>query len=84
MEIIDFFDKLPKDEFTLSEWAQYCHDHPEFLTINRKEDKKSKVDKDKKEAKFVKKLVMSIRQGIDNIKDIVTPLEILTNIWANV
>jgi hypothetical protein len=77
VEIIDFFDKLPKDEFTLSEWAQYCHDHPEFLTINRKEDKKSKVDKDKKEAKFVKKLVMSIRQGIDNIKDIVTPLEIL-------
>ena len=74
VEIIDFFDKLPKDEFTLSEWAQYCHDHPEFLTINRKEEKISKVDKNKKEAKLVKKLVMSIKQGIDNIKDIVTPL----------
>jgi hypothetical protein len=78
VELIDFFDELPKDTFTLAEWAQYCHDHPEFLTINRKEDKKmSFAKKQKKQEKLVKKLVMSIRQGIDNIKDIVTPLEIL-------
>jgi hypothetical protein len=68
---------LPKDEFTLQEWAQYCHDHPEFLTINRREDKKKIWGKKTKEDISVKKLVMSIRQGIENIKDIVTPLEIL-------
>ncbi|MFO0005584.1 MAG: hypothetical protein ACK559_31100, partial [bacterium] len=67
------------EEFTLAEWAQYCQDHPEFLTINRKEIKqKSLVNKKvKNEEVTVKNLVMSIRQGIENIRDIVTPLDIL-------
>ncbi len=44
--VLDFFEHLPKEEFTLAEWAQYCQDHPEFLTINRKEIKqKSSVNK---------------------------------------
>jgi hypothetical protein len=34
IEIHDFYDKLPKDEFTLQEWAKYCEEHPEYLTIN--------------------------------------------------
>ena len=44
-EILDFFDELPQEEFTLAEWAQYCHDHPKFLSINRKEDKKKEYSK---------------------------------------
>jgi hypothetical protein len=77
--VLDFFDELPKEEFTLSEWAQYCQDHPEFLTINRKEDKKRVYTKkaNPTEEATIKKLVLSIRQGLENIKDIVTPLEIL-------
>jgi hypothetical protein len=77
--VLDFFDDLPKEEFTLSEWAQYCQDHPEFLTINRKEDKKRVFTKKSNptEEATIKKLVLSIRQGLENIKDIVTPLEIL-------
>jgi hypothetical protein len=77
--VLDFFDELPKEEFTLSEWAQYCQDHPEFLTINRKEDKKRVYAKkmNPTEEATIQKLVLSIRQGLENIKDIVTPLEIL-------
>ena len=77
--VLDFFDELPKEEFTLSEWAQYCQDHPEFLTINRKEDKKRVYTKkmNPTEEATIQKLVLSIRQGLENIKDIVTPLEIL-------
>ena len=103
---------LPKEEFTLQEWAQYCYEHPEYLTINRKEVKRKISSKtksspmsitfvrskrkdeyqksslsqkhsisnhrsEKLKKNFVKYLVMSIRQGIENIKDIVTPLDIL-------
>jgi hypothetical protein len=78
-QVLDFFDELPKEEFTLSEWAQYCQDHPEFMTINRKEDKKRVFTKKSNptEEATIKKIVLSIRQGLENIKDIVTPLEIL-------
>jgi hypothetical protein len=49
------------------------------LTINRKEDKKRIYTKKSNptEEATIKKLVLSIRQGLENIKDIVTPLEIL-------
>ena len=33
LDIVDFYDKLPKHEFTLQEWVKYCADHPEYLTI---------------------------------------------------
>ena len=82
--VLDFIDDLPKDTFTLQEWAQYCHEHPEYLSINKKEVKKksfpyekASYKSQKETADFVKHLAMSIRQGIENIKDIVTPLDIL-------
>jgi hypothetical protein len=34
VHIKDFYDKLPKPEFTLQEWATYCAKHPEYLTVN--------------------------------------------------
>jgi hypothetical protein len=30
----DFYDKLPKEEFTLTEWAQFCRENPHYLSIN--------------------------------------------------
>jgi hypothetical protein len=32
-QILDFVDHLPKEEFTLKEWAQYCADNPQYLTV---------------------------------------------------
>ncbi len=34
IEVQDFYQKLPKNEFTLQEWVKFCADHPEYLTIN--------------------------------------------------
>ena len=34
IEVQDFYDQLPKNEFTLQEWTKFCADHPEYLTIN--------------------------------------------------
>jgi hypothetical protein len=33
VKIEDFFDKLPKVEYTLQEWAHFCEKNPQFLTI---------------------------------------------------
>jgi transposase InsO family protein len=62
IEVSDFYDKLPKSTFTLAEWAQFCADNPNYLTVNTEP---------------VKQLVFSIHQGLANIKDVVTPIEIL-------
>ena len=78
--VLDFYDDLPKTNFTLKEWVKFCEQHPEYLTINEKEPKQktySKTAKSVKNSKEVQNLIMSIRQGIENIKDIVTPLDII-------
>ncbi len=61
--IDNFFAKLPKHDFTLIEWAQYCEDHPEYLTINNPPP--------------VPTITMAITRGIDNVTDITTPVTIL-------
>ena len=60
--VSDFYDDLPKTTFTLAEWAQFCADNPNYLTVN---------------SEPVKNLVLSIHQGLTNITDVVTPIEIL-------
>jgi hypothetical protein len=37
IEISDFYDKLPKHDFTLEEWADFCVQNPQYLTVNKKE-----------------------------------------------
>jgi hypothetical protein len=32
IEVKDFYDKLPKIEYSLREWAQFCQDNPQYLT----------------------------------------------------
>ena len=33
LEIKDFYDALPKHDFTLKEWVKFCSDNPQYLTI---------------------------------------------------
>ncbi len=65
VQISDFYDELPKPEFTLAEWIEFVEKHPEYLTINR-------TDKPSEQS-----TIMAITSGLSNVKDVVTPLEIL-------
>ena len=76
-------DHLPKQEFTLKEWAQYCADNPQYLTVT---DTKTVTDmlinQDKAisyvdEEALVKSTVLAIHQGLANVTDIITPLDII-------
>jgi len=67
IEISDFYDKLPKVEFTLTEWINFVEDHPEYLTINTPD------------SQSLKNVALAINKGLDNVKNVVTPLQILKN-----
>jgi hypothetical protein len=58
----DFYDKLPQQEFTLSEWTKFCSDNPQYLTVNHPN---------------VNYITMSLNKGIENLKDLTGPLDIL-------
>ena len=61
IKIEDFRYNLPKDTFTLAEWAQFCHDNPQYLSVNDAPDLEAKV--------------LAILRGLD--KEIMTLIEIL-------
>jgi len=63
VKIEEFVDKLPKLDFSLQEWTEYCTANPQYLTINQ--------------TPTVMQITKSINRGIDNIRDIVSPLDIL-------
>ena len=63
--IANFHKDLPKLEFTLPEWIDYVDSHPEYLMINAPSPQ------------AVKTIALQITAGLDNIKAVVTPLEIL-------
>ena len=65
ISIANFHHELPKLEFTLSEWIDYVDSHPEYLMINAPNPQK------------VKTMALQITAGLDNVKSVVTPLEIL-------
>jgi hypothetical protein len=65
IEIKDFHAELPKHDFTLLEWINFVQQSPQYLTVNNPEKLPFKT------------LAMSIAHGLDNIKDVLTPLEIL-------
>jgi hypothetical protein len=62
IEIVDFYDKLPKEEFTLAEWAQFCIENPQYLTINSFQ---------------VNMLTSTLTKGINNIQNYTVPIETL-------
>jgi hypothetical protein len=35
VDVKDFYDELPKKDFTLTEWIKFCADHPEYLIVNK-------------------------------------------------
>jgi len=63
IKIEDFYDMLPKRDFTLAEWDAFCQNNPEYLTVN--------------DGPTVLQISKALSAGIDNIRDVVTPLEIL-------
>ena len=63
--IEDFFPKLPQLNFSLVEWSNFVENHPEYLTINDQPP----------EVKLTH--VLSVNAGLENVKAISTPLEIL-------
>jgi RNase H-like domain found in reverse transcriptase/Integrase zinc binding domain len=62
IEIQDFYDKLPQETFTLTEWVRFCADNPQYLTVNQPN---------------VNMITMTINQGIQNITDLTNPVNIL-------
>ena len=61
VSVQDFYEKLPKQEFTLTEWAQFCADNPQYLTVNNPS---------------VNYITMSLTKGIDNIKRLSDPIDV--------
>ena len=61
MEIKDFYDDLPKHDFTLVEWVKFCADNPHYLTI----------------AEPTNTITMSISRGISNLNDLIDPINVL-------
>jgi hypothetical protein len=62
VKIDDFYDKLPKHDFTLSEWTQFCAENPQYLTVNDAN---------------VSFIAMKLDKGIENIKRLIDPIKIL-------
>ncbi|MFN9909530.1 MAG: hypothetical protein ACK56F_26005, partial [bacterium] len=56
---------MPKSEFTLTEWIDYVDSHPEYLMVNAPNPQ------------AVKTIALQITAGLENVKAVVTPLEIL-------
>jgi hypothetical protein len=65
LSIKDFYDELPKHDFTLPEWIDFVDHNQHYLTIN---------NKDHLEPTSV---TLSISKGIENISSIIRPLDIL-------
>ena len=63
--IRDIFPDLPKPTYSLIEWAQFVEDHPEYLTINNQLPEVNATH------------VMAVTAGLENVKAVSTPLEIL-------
>ena len=63
IQIEDFYDKLPKNEFTLKEWDTFCKENPQYLTVNN--------------SPTIYQITSAINKGIDNLKEVSSPIEIL-------
>jgi len=61
----DFYDFLPKDNFSLPEWVEFVDAHPEYLTVNQPG------------SPSLKAIVNAIERGIDNLEAFSTPLMVL-------
>jgi len=69
VQISDFYDKLPKTDFTLIEWINFVEQNPHYLTINEEKPHKTKEK--------LKAVTFAISQGIENVKNELKPINIL-------
>jgi hypothetical protein len=65
IKIENFYDKLPKKTFSLPEWMVFVEDNPQYLSglIVNKSDEKV--------------IVNALSRGIENVKETVSPLDVL-------
>jgi hypothetical protein len=86
VEIVDFYDKLPKHDFTLTEWVKFCADHPEYLTTNVPSVHliRQTLDESIEEVTESQQLdyecnnnICYTNTGLQNILDIKRPIEVL-------
>jgi hypothetical protein len=62
LKVKDFYDKLPKEEFTLTEWAQFCQENPHYLSIN---------------THTINLISSTLTKGINNLESYTIPIETL-------
>ncbi|RPH79137.1 MAG: hypothetical protein EHM77_06210, partial [Planctomycetaceae bacterium] len=62
LEIEDFHTKLPKEQFTLKEWAKFVEENPQYLTISTQQ---------------LQAVTYALTQGIANLEDVLDPINIL-------
>ena len=65
VQINDFFHKLPKSTFTLAEWIKWVEENPQYLVVNHPTKKE------------IKAVALSIKRGIENVENELTPINIL-------
>jgi len=65
LKVADIFEKLPKVDFTLLQWAEFVEAHPEYLTVNNKQPEVSESH------------VLAIQAGIENVRSVSDPVQIL-------
>jgi len=68
IHITDFYDSLPQNNFSLAEWINFVENHPEYLMINTK----TVIT-----PKDISAVTLSISRGLENVKDVISPIEIL-------
>ena len=69
IQVEDFYDKLPQPEFSLIDWINYVNQHPEYLTILNGKNQPVQAN--------IASIVLSLQRGIENVKDVLSPIEIL-------
>jgi hypothetical protein len=65
INISDFYQDLPKQDFSLIEWIQFVDNNPQYLTLNNKDHLP------------IQSKILSITKGLENVLSVTSPLEIL-------
>jgi hypothetical protein len=88
IQIDDFYDQLPKKEFTLTEWVKFCADNPQYLTSNHNTVNLITQTLDESINQILVSQQIDYKEpalsfysdtGINNILDLKEPINILKN-----
>jgi hypothetical protein len=88
LEITNFHSELPKEEFSLQEWMQFCNENPHYLSINQSPVESlntmltqtiSNIERESRKWDFNTQPLLSLTSkiAVQNIQDLTTPLGIL-------